>query len=68
MSAADTDIHDIRAPFLIPPDWRVPALIAAGVLLLAVLLLWGWRWYRARRPPLTLLAANPAAPGGRRAL
>jgi hypothetical protein len=49
------DIHDIRAPFLIPPDWRVPALIAAAAVLGLALCWWGWRRIRARRPQLTLL-------------
>jgi hypothetical protein len=49
------DIHDIRAPYLIPPDWRVVALIAAAVVLVLALCWWGWRRLRARRPQLTLL-------------
>jgi Domain of unknown function (DUF4381) len=55
MNAAGPDIRDIRPPYLIPLDWRVLALLGAGALLLLGLLWWGWRWYRARRPPLTLL-------------
>jgi hypothetical protein len=49
------DIHDIRAPFLIPPDWRVPALIAAAAVLALALGWWAWRRIRARRPQPTLL-------------
>jgi hypothetical protein len=49
------DIHDIRAPYLIPQDWRLPALIAAAVVLVLVLSWWGWRRILARRPPPTLL-------------
>jgi hypothetical protein len=55
VNAAGPDIRDIRPPFLIPLDWRVLALLGAGALLLLGLMWWGWRWYRARRPPLTLL-------------
>ena len=55
MSAAGPDIRDIRPPYLIPLDWRVLALLGIGALLLLGLMWWGWRWYRARRPPLTLL-------------
>ena len=55
MSSALPDIHDIRAPFLIPQDWRLPALIAAAAMLLLALCWWGWRRIRARHPPLTLL-------------
>jgi hypothetical protein len=49
------DIHDIRAPYLIPQDWRVPALIATAAVLVLALCWWGWRRIRARHPPLTLL-------------
>jgi Domain of unknown function (DUF4381) len=49
------DIRDIRPPYWIPLDWRVLALIGAGVVLLLVLLWRTWRWYRSRRRPLTLL-------------
>ena len=55
VSASAPDIRDIRAPYLIPPDWRVPALVAAAAVVLLALLWWGWRALRARRPPLTLL-------------
>jgi hypothetical protein len=55
VTAASPDIRDIRPPYLIPLDWRVAALIGAGGLLLLLLAWWAWRWYRARRPPLTLL-------------
>jgi hypothetical protein len=49
------DIHDIRAPYLIPQDWRIVALIATVVVLALVFSWWGWRRIRARRPQLTLL-------------
>jgi len=52
---ATPDIRDIRPPYLIPLDWRVLALIAAGVVMVVALLWWAWRWYRGRQPPLTLL-------------
>ncbi len=55
MSSSAPDIHDIRAPYLIPGDWRVPVLVATGVLVLLALALWAWRRNRARRPQLTLL-------------
>jgi hypothetical protein len=55
VNSSGPDIHDIRAPYLIPPDWRVPALIAAATVLVLALGWWGWRRFRARRPPLTLL-------------
>jgi hypothetical protein len=55
MSAAAPDIRDIRAPYLIPADWRVPALVAAAVVVLLALLWWGWRTVKSRQPPLTLL-------------
>lgn len=55
MNSPLPDIHDIRAPFLIPQDWRLPALIAAVVLLGLALCWWVWRRIRARRPQLTLL-------------
>lgn len=54
MNAAGPDIHDIRPPYLIAPDWRLPALLGAAVLLLLLLAYWGWRHYRARRRQLTL--------------
>lgn len=55
MNSALPDIHDIRAPYLIPQDWRLPAVIAAAAVLLLALCWWGWRRIRARHPPLTLL-------------
>lgn len=55
MSSALPDIRDIRAPYHIPADWRVPALIAVAAVLVLALAWWGWRMFRARRPPLTLL-------------
>lgn len=55
MNPPGPDIRDIRPPYLIPLDWRVLALLGAGALLLLGLVWWAWRWYRARRPPLTLL-------------
>jgi hypothetical protein len=55
VSSSAPDIHDIRAPFLIPQDWRVPTLVAAAIVVLLALSWWVWRTVRARRPPLTLL-------------
>ncbi len=55
MSSSAPDIRDIRAPYLIPADWRVPVLAGAAVVLLLALLWWGWRRLRARQAPLTLL-------------
>jgi hypothetical protein len=55
VNSALPDIRDIRAPYHIPADWRVPALIAAAVVVVLALCWWGWRRLRARRPPLTLL-------------
>jgi Domain of unknown function (DUF4381) len=50
------DIRDIRAPLRIPPDWRLPILIGAAVVLLLALTWLIWRRVRARRPQPTLLA------------
>jgi hypothetical protein len=55
VNSSAPDIHDIRAPFLIPQDWRVVALVACGVALVLVLAWWVWLKLRARRPQLTLL-------------
>jgi hypothetical protein len=55
VSSSGPDIHDIRAPYLVPPDWRVPAVIAAATVLVLALCWWGWRRLRARHPQLTLL-------------
>jgi hypothetical protein len=55
VSAPAPDIRDIRPPYLIPLDWRVVALVGSIVVLLLLLGWWAWRWYRGRRPPLTLL-------------
>lgn len=55
MNSSAPDIHDIRAPYLIPQDWRLPALVAAAVALVLVLAWWVWRRLKARRPRLTLL-------------
>lgn len=55
MSSSLPDIRDIRAPYLIPADWRVPALIAAAAVVVLALGWWAWRRSRARRPQLTLL-------------
>ncbi len=54
MSSSAPDIHDIRAPYLIPQDWRVLAQGETAVVLLLLLAWFGWRWFRARRPQLTL--------------
>lgn len=56
MTAAGPDIRDIRPPYLIALDWRVLAGLAVTVVLLLAAVWWAWRWYRSRRPPLTLLA------------
>jgi hypothetical protein len=55
VNSSAPDIRDIRPPYLIPADWRVPVLAGTAVVLLLALLWWGWRTLRARRPPLTLL-------------
>jgi hypothetical protein len=55
VNASTPDIRDIRAPYLIPADWRVPVLAGAAVVLLLALLWWGWRRRSGRQPPLTLL-------------
>ncbi len=55
MNPAGPDIRDIRPPYLIALDWRVLAVVAVAGLLLLVLIWRTWRWYRLRRPPLTLL-------------
>ena len=55
MSSSAPDIHDIRAPYLIAGDWRLPTLVAAAVVLVLVLAWWLWRALRARRPQPTLL-------------
>lgn len=55
MNSSGPDIHDIRAPYVIPQDLRMLIVVGVGVLLLLVLLWWGWRKLRARRPQLTLL-------------
>ena len=55
MTSSAPDIRDIRAPYLIPADWRVAVLIGTAVLLLLALLWLGWRTWRNRPPQLTLL-------------
>jgi hypothetical protein len=55
VNSSAPDIHDIRAPYLIPADWRVAVLIGTAVLLLLALLWVGWRGLRNRHPQLTLL-------------
>jgi hypothetical protein len=55
VSSSAPDIHDIRAPFLIPQDWRMPALVACAAALVLVLTWWVWLKLKARRPQLTLL-------------
>ena len=55
MNSSAPDIHDIRAPYLIPQDWRIAALVACGVALGLVLAWWVWLKIKARRPQLTLL-------------
>ncbi|HTY94718.1 MAG TPA: hypothetical protein VMC02_12570 [Steroidobacteraceae bacterium] len=56
MNGSGPDIHDIRAPLLIPADWRLPVLLGVGLLLLLALAWLAWRRVRARRPQPTLLA------------
>ncbi|HEV2700605.1 MAG TPA: hypothetical protein VGV09_03180 [Steroidobacteraceae bacterium] len=55
MNSPLPDIRDIRAPYLIPADWRGPALVAAVALLVLAFCWWAWRRLRARHRPLTLL-------------
>jgi hypothetical protein len=55
VNSSAPDIHDIHAPFLIPQDWRVPVLIGTAAVLALLLVWFGWRWLRARRPQLTLV-------------
>ena len=55
MNASGPDIHDIRAPYLIPSDWRVPALIGRDRRAAVGAAWWGWRRFRARDPQPTLL-------------
>lgn len=55
MNSSAPDIRDIRAPYLIPADWRVAVLIGTALVLLLALLWWGWRRLRNRHVPLTLL-------------
>jgi hypothetical protein len=56
-SATPSDIRDIRGPIAIRNDWLLPAAIAAGVLLLALLLAWAIR--RWRRRPRTIRVPRP---------
>jgi hypothetical protein len=55
VNSAAPDIHDIHPPFQIPQDWRVSVLIGTAVVLALLLAWFGWRWFRARRPQLTLV-------------
>jgi hypothetical protein len=68
VNSSAPDIHDIRAPYLIPPDWRLPALLAAALVAMAVLGWWLWRRLRARRPQPTLLQRTLARLEATRAL
>lgn len=56
MNSSAPDIRDIHAPYLIPQDWRLPALLGVSAVILMLLLWWLWRRWQARRPPVTLLA------------
>jgi hypothetical protein len=56
-SATPSDIRDIRGPIAIGNDWLLPAAIAAGVVLLALLLAWAIR--RWRRRPRTIRVPPP---------
>lgn len=55
MNSAANELHDIRPPFLIPQDWRVPVMIGTAVVLALLLAWFGWRWYRTHRPQLSLV-------------
>jgi hypothetical protein len=55
VNSSAPDIHDIHPPYLIPQDWRVPALVGTAVVLALLLAWFGWRWRRARHPHLTLV-------------
>jgi membrane protein implicated in regulation of membrane protease activity len=58
-AASADDIRDIRGPKWVLPDWFVPAVIAAVVLLaLGVFAVWQWR--RRRRRPRVLLPFETA--------
>lgn len=57
VTATPSDIRDIRGPIAIRNDWLLPAAIAAGVLLLALLLAWAIR--RWRRRPKTVRVPPP---------
>lgn len=47
------DIRDIRGPKFVRPEWLVPVLVSAGVLL--ALCTYGvWRWRRRRKTPARL--------------
>jgi hypothetical protein len=56
-TATPSDIRDIRGPIAIRNDWLLPAAIAAGVLLLALLLAWAVRRWRKR--PRTIRVPAP---------
>jgi hypothetical protein len=72
VNSSAPDIHDIHPPYLIPQDWRVPVLIGTAVILALLLAWFGWRWFAARRPQLTLVqrtllkldATRPLMQGG----
>ncbi len=53
-SASSEDIRDIRGPKWTFPDWWIPAVIAAGVVV-ALATFGAWRWSRRRRRPGELL-------------
>ena len=52
--SSSDDIRDIRGPKWVLPDWLLPTLVAAGVLV-ALCVFGAWRWRRRARRPHPLL-------------